>query len=169
MTCFIFRELAYWTYKMCSRNRFLVKDKMVTWVAVMWSSIPLWCNVLVVEHLFSYYVLKTDLMEMLPLKSRYDPLSLIITFLLVSPLFWFNYACYLRSAKLAVLEQKYKAMGRMRRIAGQCACIAYVIASVWLMVYVSDAFYMGEKKKVDQNQYMERLEKIREDQQNRIK
>ena len=56
MTCFIFRELAYWTYKMCSRNRFLVKDKMVTWVAVMWSSIPLWCNVLVVEHLFSYYV-----------------------------------------------------------------------------------------------------------------
>lgn len=86
MTCFIFRELAYWTYKMCSRNRFLVKDKMVTWVAVMWSSIPLWYNVLVVEHLFSYYVLKTDLMEMLPLKSRYDPLSLIITFLLVSPL-----------------------------------------------------------------------------------
>lgn len=35
MTCLIFRELAYWTYKMCSRNRFLVKDKMVTWVAVM--------------------------------------------------------------------------------------------------------------------------------------
>lgn len=35
----------------------------------------------------------------------------------------------------------------MRRIAGQCACIAYVVVSVWLMVYVSDAFYMGEKKK----------------------
>lgn len=106
---------------------------------------------------------------MLPLKSRYDPLSLIITFLLVSPLLWFNYARYLRSAKLAVLEQKYKTMGRMRRIAGQCACIAYVVVSVWLMVYVSDAFYMGEKKKVDRNQYMERLEKIREDQQNRMK
>ncbi|WP_195472753.1 hypothetical protein [Bacteroides xylanisolvens] len=49
----------------------------------------------------------------------------------------------------------------MRRIAGQCACIAYVVVSVWLMVYVSDAFYMGEKKKVDRNQYMERLGKIR--------
>lgn len=36
----------------------------------------------------------------------------------------------------------------MRRIAGQCACIAYVVVSVWLMVYVSDAFYMGEKKRL---------------------
>ena len=127
----MFREIAYWTYYFCSKNKFLQKDRMVIPVALMWGSLPLFVNTLTVIYLIGY-LMNINILKLIPLQGRYSLISFVIAALEIIPFLIFNYKRYFKRIKLEQIIEKYSKMNKQRRILGKLFYLSYLIFTCYI-------------------------------------
>lgn len=105
----MFCEIAYWTYYLCSKNKYLVREGTVTFVSLMFTSIHEYTNIACIIQLVGYYF-GYNILGCIKIGSRYDPFSWFIGLILISPFLWFNYKRYFNIVKLNKTIGNYSAI-----------------------------------------------------------
>ena len=134
----MFCEIAYWTYYLCSKNKYLVREGTVTFVSLMFTSIHEYTNIACIIQLVGYYF-GYNILGCIKIGSRYAPFSWFIGLILISPFLWFNYKRYFNIVKLNKTIERYASMSRGRHIAGILCYTIYVILTYYILYLIASS------------------------------